>query len=445
MSTAFLHTIIKRCKMESVWEYSMELKEYPRLKEDISTDVLIIGGGIAGILCAHFLNQKGIDCVIAEKSRVCSGTTGNTTAKITFQHGLIYQKILKNSSLETAQKYLRANQLAFEEYARLCSMIDCDYEIKDNYVYSVSDEKKLQNEMTALEKIGFNAELCKNLPLPVKTAGAVKFSNQAQFNPVKFLSFILKDIKVFENTFVREMIGTKAVTDFGSINAKKVVCTTHFPFINKHGGYFLKLYQHRSYVIALENAQEVNGMFVDENHSGLSFRNYGELLLFGGGSHRTGKKGGNWRELRERAAEYYPESHEKFFWAAQDCMSLDGIPYIGHYSKNTPNMFVASGFNKWGMTGAMVAAMLLSDLISEKENGFSDVFSPSRSMITPQLFVNGFESAKNLLTVSKKRCPHLGCALKWNSAEHSWDCPCHGSRFSEKGKVLDNPANGNLS
>ena len=136
-----------------------------------------------------------------------------------------------------------------------------------------------------------------------------------------------------------------------------MIAATHFPFINKHGSYFLKLYQHRSYVIALENAQDVNGMYVDECDTGLSFRNYEGLLLLGGGGHRTGKKGGNWAELRAFAAKKYPDSREKHFWATQDCMSLDGIPYIGRYSAKTHGFYVASGFNKWGMTGSMTAAM----------------------------------------------------------------------------------------
>ena len=157
-----------------------------------------------------------------------------------------------------------------------------------------------------------------------------------------------------------------------------------------------------------------------------------------------GHKGGNWNELREFAEKVYPHSTEQYHWAAQDCMSLDDIPYIGPYSKRTRNFYVASGFNKWGMTGAMTAAMILTDRILGKHNDCAEVFDPSRSILKPQLLVNGFEATKNLLTISKKRCPHLGCALKWNSAEHTWDCPCHGSRFSEHGKILDNPANGNL-
>ena len=430
--------------MRSLWKAMASLPEFPELVGDVRTDVLIIGGGIAGILTAYLLHEKGVRYVLVEKGRICSGTTGNTTAKITFQHGLIYDKILKSDGTEAARKYLAANRAAFDKYAELCGKTDCDYEIKDNYVYSTDDRRKLEKEVEALEKIGYIADLCENVPLPIKTVGAVKFPDQAQFNPLKFLSSVAEGLNIYENTFVREMRGNTAVTDKGKIHADTVIAATHFPFINKHGSYFLKLYQHRSYVIALENAQDVNGMYVDECDTGLSFRNYEGLLLLGGGGHRTGKKGGNWAELRAFAAKKYPNSREKHFWATQDCMSLDGIPYIGRYSAKTHGLYVASGFNKWGMTGSMTAAMLLSDMILGKRNGFASVFDPSRSIVKPQLFINGAEAVCNLLTPSKKRCPHLGCALKWNEAERSWDCPCHGSRFTEHGSVLDNPANGDM-
>ena len=168
------------------------------------------------------------------------------------------------------------------------------------------------------------------------------------------------------------------------------------------------------------------------------------MLLIGGGGHRTGKPGKNWSEIRNFAKTYYPSSKEEYAWAAQDCITLDDIPYIGNYSAKTPNLYVATGFNKWGMTGAMSAAMLLTDKILGKNKLAFNVFSPSRSILKPRLISNAFEAAANLITPSSKRCPHLGCALKWNPAEHSWDCPCHGSRFTKDGKVLDNPANGDM-
>jgi nitrite reductase/ring-hydroxylating ferredoxin subunit len=185
-------------------------------------------------------------------------------------------------------------------------------------------------------------------------------------------------------------------------------------------------------------------MYVDEAKTGMSFRNYKNYLLVGGGDHRTGKQGGNYRELRAFSAINYPRLREEYHWATQDCMSLDSVPYIGRYSSRTPNIFVATGFNKWGMTSSMVAAEVLTDLVLEQRSEYAEIYSPSRSVISLQLPVNLFESAVGLLTISKKRCPHLGCALKWNSAEHTWDCPCHGSRFTQEGELIENPATDDL-
>ncbi len=427
--------------MTSLWQATAELPKFPTLNENIKTDVLIIGGGMAGILTAYMLKDRGIEAVVVEKDRICSSTTGNTTAKITIQHGLIYHKLLEDEGIVKAKGYMKANKAALKKYGELCRHIDCDYEVKDNYVYTLSDRQKLEYELNALHRMGYMAELRESLPLPIDTAGGIRFKDQAQFHPLKFVSAIAKDLTIYENTHVLEMIGNMVVTDRGNIHADKVVVATHFPFINKHGSYFLKLYQHRSYVIALENATDVNGMYVDDDKKGLSFRSYGDLLLLGGGGHRTGKHGGSYGELRDFAAKHYPDSAEKYHWAAQDCMSLDSVPYIGRYSKSTHDLYVATGFNKWGMTGSMTAAMLLADKISDTDNEYAEVFDPSRSMLKPQLALNALEATLNLLTPTKKRCPHLGCALKWNPQEHSWDCPCHGSRFTKDGKVLNNPAN----
>lgn len=430
--------------MSSVWSDSVKIPKFPSLKSNIETDVLIIGGGMSGILCAYMLKQAGVDYTLVEATQICQGITKNTTAKITSQHGLIYDKLIKSVGVEKAALYLQANQEAIKVYKQLCSKIKCDFEEKDSYVYSLDNSEKILKEINALKKINFDVEFVKEVPLPFNIAGAVKFPKQAQFNPLKFISEISKGLNIFENTTVRQMKEHEAITDNGTIKANKIIVATHFPFINKHGSYFLKMYQHRSYVIALENAHDVNGIYIDEAQCGMSFRNYDNLLLIGGGDHRTGKQGGNWKELREFAKKYYPDSKEKYQWATQDCMTLDGIPYIGQYSKNTPDFYVATGYNKWGMTSAMVSASMLTDMILGKNNEYFEIFSPSRSMIKPQLLVNAYEATKNLLTIFKHRCPHLGCALKWNKLEHSWDCPCHGSRFDETGSLIDNPATGNI-
>ncbi len=426
--------------MESVWSKTAEKIKFPTLKHDIKTDVLIIGGGITGILCAYMLEQSGIKYILVEADEICGGITQNTTAKITVHHGLIYDKLIRTFDTDTAKKYFEANNEALKKYFEVCRNIDCDFEVKDNYVYSLSERIKLEKELSALSKIGADADFVNKPNLPFSTVGAVRMKHQAHFNPLKFLFTLSKHLRIFENTKVLEFVHKGVLTNRGKISADKIIVATHFPLLNKHGAYFLKLYQHRSYVTALKNAEAVDGMYVDEAKKGLSFRNYKDLLLLGGGSHRTGKKGGNWEELEAFARYAYPNSEQVCRFATQDCMSLDGIPYIGQYSKQTPNLYVATGFNKWGMTSAMVAAMILNDAVLEKENPYKEVFSPSRTVLRPQLALNAAETTLNLLTPTVPRCPHMGCALKYNRQEHSWDCPCHGSRFTDSGQLIDNPA-----
>lgn len=430
---------------KSVWSANVSLPGFNKLNGDKKTDVLIIGGGICGLLCAYFLKQAGINYILVEGNKIASGITKNTTAKITSQHGLIYSKLIRNFGKEKAQLYLSANQNALKEYENICRSIDCDFEQKPAYTYSLTDRARIEDEVTAVNALGFPASFAEKLELPFNTKGAVCFPMQAQFNPLKFLAQIAKDLNIYENTFIRDITPSAAICDSGKITAKKIIIATHFPFINKHGSYFLKLYQHRSYVSAFENAPSLSGMYVDENLKGMSFRTYNNLLLIGGGSHRTGKQGGNREEINEFAKKHYPNATLSYEWATQDCMSIDSVPYIGRYSKNTPSLYVASGFNKWGMTSSMVAAKLLCDMVQDKNNDFEKVFSPQRNILKPQLLANGFEATVNLLTPTPRRCPHLGCALKWNKAERTWDCPCHGSRFEENGKLIDNPATGDAN
>ena len=451
-----------------------ERVDFEQLDGDINTDVLIIGGGIAGVLCAHALKEAGVDCTLVEAKSIGSGITKNTTAKITLGHGLIYDKLISKYGEEKARMYLEAQLHALDQYEQLCmqphdnsndegsadSYIDCDYEKKDNYVYSLDDPEKIRREVAALRRLGVDAEFCGTTELPFTVAGAVRVKDQAQFHPLKFLYGIAKDLPIYENTKVLDLKPEKtdkrraiivenrvssmsdkwqAVTNRGTITCKKIIIATHFPILNKHGLYPLKMYQHRSYVIALKN-RNINGMYVDESDTGLSFRNYGDLLLLGGGSHRTGKKGGGWQELERFAGKYYKDAEIVGRWATQDCMTLDRVPYIGHYGRGTPDLYVATGFNKWGMTNSMVAANVICDMIVGRYNPWRKVFEPARRMMHPQLAVNVWDSAVGLMTPTTPRCPHLGCALKYNSTEHSWDCPCHGSRFTEEGELIDNPA-----
>ena len=474
--------------MKSIWDESCEFDKREELKGDIKTDILIIGAGIPGILIGYFLKQNGREVVLIDKSEIASGNTRNTTAKITSQHDLIYNKLIQEFGEEKAKQYARANELAIRKYREIIKerKIECDFEELPAYIYSLNDTDLLKKEVDAARHLGIDAEYVEKVDLPLEVKGAVKFNNQGQFNPLKFLKDISKELTIYENTKAIKIEENLVSTDKGNIVANHIVIATHYPIINAPGYYFMKMHQERSYVIALENADNnIKGMYIDYEKQGYSFRNYKGLLLLGGISQRTGENesGGSYDKLRNIAKDLYPNSREKCHWSAQDCMTIDGIPYIGKYADSTPNIYVATGFNKWGMTSSMVSAMIISDLILEKDNDFSEIFSPKRFDLS--LSINNIandlvKTAKNFIAqkisipsseiqhiknghagivdyngqkvgvykdengkefIVSTKCSHLGCELHWNADELTWDCPCHGSRFDYTGKLIESPAN----
>lgn len=438
---------------ESLWEQYLLPKEnkIKHLEGDIRTDVLIIGSGIAGILCALKLKEAGASCIVVEKGNVLEGVTRNTTAKITAQHGLIYDKIMNTYGLEKAKQYYKINTIAIDEYMKLANDIPCDMEKKTAYIYSTDNREKLEKEAQVYERLEIPYIWQEQAPLSINTCGALGMLEQEQFNPAKLLSKLAEQLDIYENTMVTEIKGDTAFAEQKKlkgeitstrecrIKAEQIILATHFPMVNIPGGYFAKMYQHRSYVLAVKKGPQLNGMYIDENKKGFSFRNYQDYLLVGGGSHKTGTKGGGYFELKKFVSEKYPGKQISFGWAAQDCMSLDSIPYIGKHSRSRSNLYVATGFNKWGMTGAMCSAIVLQELLMKGESEFMELFSPQRSVMHPQLLINLGSAVGNILRPGRK-CTHMGCSLRWNSQEHSWDCPCHGSRYGEDGTVLENPA-----
>lgn len=476
--------------MESVWSEGCKFRKREGLNGDIKTDVLIIGAGMAGILTGYMLKQSGKEVVLIDAAEVVSGNTKNTIAKITSQHGLIYHKLISEFGEEKARQYAKANELAIKKYKEIIKeeKIDCDFEEKSAYIYSLNEIDTLKEEVEAANKVGINAEFVEKVKLPFEIKGAVKFNNQGQFNPLKFLKDISKDLSIYENTRAIEIKENLVITNKGKITANHIVVATHYPIMNVPGYYFLRMHQERAHVIALENVNDIDGMYIDANNDGYSFRSYKNLLLLGGIKQRTGEneKGGNYDKLRKVAEKLYPESKEKYHWSAQDCMTIDSIPYIGRYSDDTPNIYVATGFNKWGMTSSMVSAMIISDMILENENDFSEIFSPKRfdlSLSINNLTKDIGETAKNFIAqkiyipsskiehiknghagiveyngekvgvyknnegkefIVSTKCSHLGCQLHWNADELTWDCPCHGSRFDYKGCLIGSPATKDL-
>ena len=426
--------------MNSLWLNEKRQRYYPALKGDKRTQVLVIGGGMAGILCARQLQQAGKDVILLEADRIGAGITAKTTAVLTAQHDYLYQDMIKDFGAKTARAYLHANLQAVEAFRKLSKKIPCDFEDKPSVQFTTGSLEKLCREANVVNDLGVKAQFKENIECPEDATGAVIYPGMAQFHPLKFLYGVASDLNIYENSRVLELKGTTAVLEEGTVQAQQVIVATHFPFINRHGWYFMKLYQSRSYVLAVENAPDPGATLVELEGQGIYMRRYKDLLLVGGGDHRTGKGRDGFAFLRNYVQMHFPRAEVKYAWANQDCMSLDGLPYVGQYSPNTPGVYVATGFNAWGMTNSMVAANVLTDQILGKDNPLSQMLRPDRSVLHKQLFCNLGATAADFVIPTGKRCPHLGCALKWNPYEHSWDCPCHGSRFDEKGKLLDTPA-----
>lgn len=414
-------------------------------------DVVVVGAGMAGLLVAYYLQEEGKKVLVLEANEVASGQTGRTTAKITSQHGLKYSQLNQSVGVEKARMYAQANEGAIREYERLIHKkgIECQFERVPAYLYTLQDAEPLKEEAKIAASFGIDAFFTQEVELPFPVAGAVCFRNQAQFFPLEFVKHIATELEIREHTKVIAIKGNKVITETSEMTAEKIVIATHYPIRNVPGFYFLRQHQERSYVLALSGCNKIKGMYYGIDEDGLSFRQEGDVLLLGGSSCRTGENtcGGSYDFLVQAAEKYFPGYKEENRWAAQDCMPHDGIPFIGRHSMFTPNLYVVTGFQKWGMTTSMIAAMILRDELCGRENPYRKLFTPQR--------INFRASIGNLLTdvsVSVKglckglfgkkslRCPHMGCELVWNPDEKSWDCPCHGSRFDKNGKLLDNPA-----
>lgn len=471
--------------MDSIWTKTEKLDERQPLHATINADVVVVGAGMFGILTAYYLQKAGKKVVVVEGNRIASGQTKNTTAKITSQHGLIYTKLLDTIGEESAKFYAMANEQAIKDYETLIKeeTINCDFEKTCAYLYTKGDNTELKREASVAKALGIEAEFLETLNLPFETTGAVCFHNQAQFHPIKFIKKIAKQLEIYEQSKVTKVEEHAVVGDNFKVEARQIVLATHYPFLRTPGYYFLRMHQDRTYLLALANAHKVNGMYLGYD-DGRTMRDFDQYVLLGGESHRTGenKEGGRYRLLEQDSENFFKDSKIIANWSAQDCMTLDGIPYIGHFSNANSNWFVATGFGKWGMTSSMVGAKLITDLITGNHNPYDKLFTPQRFHVTASmknLLHDGMQAVKGL---SKEflssasaelsalppghggiishdgekygvykdetgktffvttKCPHLGCELTYNPDEKSFDCPCHGSRFDYKGNLINGPA-----
>lgn len=507
----------------SLWIDCKKQKRYPMLEENKQVDICIIGAGLTGITLAYYLVKAGKSVTILEKNEICSHTSGNTTAKITSQHGLIYNYLLQSVGKKEAKQYLDSNEQAINNIKQIVQdeKIDCDFEKQDAYIFTQKQDEiqKLKKEKEALEYLDLDCEFLEKIPLSTKCndesnkeqvnenkisikkkiLGAIRFKNQAQFNPVLYAEGLSNTItknggEIYENSKVidikKESENYKVITEKGELKCKVLVIASHYPIVNSPGFYFMKMYQETSYLIAIETKEKLfEGMYISSEDPTISFRvakyKNKDVLLVGGMKHKTGAKinlENSYEILEKVAKQLYPDAKVIFRWNTEDCISLDKIPYIGEFSNLWPNVYVATGYKKWGMTTSNVAANIIRDKILGKKNLYEDVYKSTRlkpvknyeelgNMIKEVSYsgvINKLKKEENtmedvkrgegkIIEIDGKKvgayrdnegkvyavkpyCTHLGCELSWNDLDNTWDCPCHGSKFDYTGKNIYDPA-----
>lgn len=482
----------------------IDLPSFEMLKDDLFVDVAVVGAGITGITAAYLLSKKGMKVAIIEAGSVLNGTTGHTTAKITAQHDLIYDELINHFGEEKAKQYYEShtNAIHFIQQTATEKGIDCDFGNEDAYLYAVTEQyaQKLETEMAAYKRLGIDGELVQQIPFNINIENALIMKNQARYHPLKFLKNLLNEaVKsgclVFENTTAMDVEDNdtqpKVITRDGyKVTCKKLIVASHFPYCDKLGFYFARMYASRSYAIGIKTEKKYpGGMYLSVDSPTRSIRetplNGESLIIIGGESHKTGQGIDTFKyyqKLEKFAEEVFGISEYAYRWSAQDLFTLDKVPYIGPITKDKENILVATGYKKWGMTTGTMAAHLLADLCLEQENPYKELYSPARFTADPSLrtiITNNADVAGHLLkgklefvpkSVNDVRneegsvvmhngkragayrdengklhlvdtsCTHLGCETEWNHAEKTWDCPCHGSRYTYAGEVVEGPA-----
>jgi len=491
---------------ESLWRATTDLPSFPRLTEDHDTDIAVVGGGITGITAAYLLVEAGYKVTLLEAGELLNGTTGFTSAKITAQHGLIYHDLLEHFGEEKGRLYFHSNSEAMEWIIGKADEmgLSCGMKRETAYLYAdAGDEKamkQLEKEFAAYEKLGLPGKWMDNISLPLMAAGAIALPGQARFHPLHYLkgllqSFLDKGGIVYEHTMIAEDVENEGrLTLFTEQSGHRITCrhavsASHFPFYDGGALYFSRLHAERSYCLAVQPETDYEGgMYLSAGEPTRSLRAVEwegrNLVIVGGNNHKTGQgicTINHYESLEVFAGELLGIKAFPYRWSAQDLITLDRVPYIGKVS-GEEEIYIATGFGKWGMTSGTLAARMITDQIQRKDNPYSELYDPSRFKANPGIknfIVQNANVAKELIAGKVERahkkiadlerdegaivryegkragaykdnegrlhlvdrtCTHMGCECEWNDGERSWDCPCHGSRFSYDGTVLEGPA-----
>lgn len=487
---------------QSLWMASTLETSYPVLSDDITVDIAIVGGGITGVTSAYLLAREGFKTALLEADRIVQGTTGHTTAKITSQHTLIYDRIVEQMGKRQAEQYAEANETAIKEIAGIIreKSISCDFSEQSSYVYTQKDEyvSKINSEANTASSLGIKASFLTEIPLPIPVKGAMRFDNQAQFHPRKYLLALAEDITkggglIFENTKVigirQDKLWQVITARKKRVLASKVIIASHYPCYEGHALYFTRLYPERSYALAVKVQDRFpGGMYITAENPARSLRSQelegSQLVLVSGEHHKTGQGEdtiNHYKKLRSFAGEIFQVEDIPFRWSTQDYTTSDEIPYIGYLTGGNKDLLVGTGYAKWGMTNGTVAALMFRDIVVHGQSPWEEVYNPSRftpaasaknflkenlnvakELIAGKILpvpdkveipsnegkileldgerIGAYRDSNNTLHTVDTTCTHLGCELHWNSAEKSWDCPCHGSRFTYEGDIIEGPA-----
>lgn len=487
----------------SYWIASTPTTEHPALDRDIEVDAVVIGGGLVGVTTAYLLQSEGLRVALIEMDRVLRGATGNTTAKVTWGHGLMYQGLEDKHGAKTARLYGAANRDGLNVLTGLVEElgIDCDLQRRSNYVYVESESQlgSIHREVEVCDRIGLAARFVTDTSLPYDVAGAIEQADQAQFHPRKYGLGLLQAFEaaggsVYEGSRVTELDEGKRCrvkTLAGTVTASHVVVATHYPFIDR-ALLFPRVHPKRSYAIAGMVDPDVlpQGMFISSDAPTRSVRTIPDgdrvLLMIGGEGHPVGQKHDTltcYTNLEGWAKQRFGMTEVLYRWSTQDGVSIDTIPFIGRYRQGAENVYIATAFGKWGFTNGTIGSRLIADRILGRDNPYVDLYSPGRlpleasaakllaenAKVASHFFgdrlkhpqaggleglqpgeaavdhaglspVAGYRDPGGVLHKVSAVCTHLGCIVAWNPAEETWDCPCHGSRYSSGGRVIEGPA-----
>ena len=487
---------------EPVFLADTKQTQYPKLEQDIHADLVIVGGGIVGITLAYLLKDSKQKIVLLEADRIATGMTAKSTAKLTLQHSLIYDQLMHTKSPGKAKQYAEANLRAIEFVKQTVKEehIECDLTETPSYVYTVEEKNigRIKNEMEACKRLGIEMQYKESLPLNLPIQAAIEYREAYLFHPRKYLlhlaeAFVKSGGAIYEETPVTLVDPKDEVsveTRHGAhVHAQRIVIASHFPMYDGLGLYFSRLNMRRLYILAAEvDAEKLpKGSFISIDEPKYSIRPIYDknLVLISGEEHRVGddmNESVHFEALSEFAKKTFETHQIAYHWSTQDYVTSDQVPYIGYLNSSLfQNIYVATGLNKWGMTGGTNAALVLKEMLLTGKSPYEDLFNPKRSgvfsgsnfiehnmtgiknylkgklrMIPRETFPGKdeaivtkledgnicgiYQDMEEVYHIVHITCPHVGANLRWNSAEKSWDCPFHGSRFSMDGEILEGPS-----